>query len=92
MCKKTEIGSSSQVLESFEAFSLGVWSLCVVACLFMVVFLITEEVLLQLARSLQSIKLGTHFYEVLVLCSRYGAIDDGGLSSNQIISKLEGTI
>ena len=56
MYNKTEVGASSQLLDSFEAFSASVWSLCVVACLFMIMFLVAEQVLLHLARSLQSIR------------------------------------
>ena len=86
MYNKTELGASSQMLDSFHAFSLGVWSLCVIACLFMIMFLITGEALLQLTRSLQNMKPGRHLYEVLVHCTRCGEIDDGGLSRRLLIT------
>ena len=76
---KTEIGGSMQVLKSFEAFSPGLWILCVFTCLVMSMLLALREIIFRSRK-----RNGYYLYQVIVHCSQLGSIYDGGPSRRAV--------
>lgn len=80
MYHKTELGGSSQVLESFQAFSPTVWSFCIGFCLLMTIILTLEQIISRFTCKFIKINFGNYLYQVIVHCTRFGSMNDGGLS------------